>query len=162
VNTITLLSSGPYSEANMQAWNQALVAACPLYPNMRIYNWASTAAPNPSWFISDGIHYSTLGSQYRSADIATALAVAFPKHAPTATTSPKQTSPKGSVSKGSVSKGSVSKGRPSKRSARTAATRTGRRAAKDRATVARSTTTTTAPNSNCMVNTSPSWPAPPQ
>jgi len=155
VNTITLLSSGPYSEANMQAWNQALVAACPLYPNMRIYNWAATAAPNPDWFISDGIHYSTLGSEYRSADIATALAVAFPKHAPTATTSSKRT-----ASKDTASKGSVSKDRPSKRSARTAATRTKHRSAKDRATVARSTTTT-APNSNCIVNTSPSWPAPP-
>lgn len=135
----------------MQAWNQALLAACPLYPNMRIYNWASTAAPNPDWFISDGIHYSTLGSQYRSADIATALAVAFPKDtSPTTTTTPTRMAAK------RTGKTDAKTSKTSKTS-KTAA----RGTARDRSTTVRTTTTTTAPNSNCVVNTSPSWPAPP-
>jgi peptidoglycan/LPS O-acetylase OafA/YrhL len=75
-NVVTLLSSGDYANANMQAWNAALVAACPAYPNMRIYDWASIA--QPGWYISDGIHYSSAGSVQRSADFANALATAFP------------------------------------------------------------------------------------
>ncbi|HEX3564750.1 MAG TPA: hypothetical protein VHU17_05210, partial [Acidimicrobiales bacterium] len=52
------------------------VAACPAYPDMRIYDWASVA--QPGWYISDGIHYSSAGSVQRSADFANALATAFP------------------------------------------------------------------------------------
>src|SRR3984885_14757864 len=40
VNTHTLLTSGPWSESDMQAWNDDLLAACARYPNMRIFNWA--------------------------------------------------------------------------------------------------------------------------
>jgi hypothetical protein len=80
VNVISLLDSGPYSEANMQAWDQALVQACPQYPNMRVFDWASVA--QPSWFISDGIHYNSVGSADRAAAIANALALAFPAGAP--------------------------------------------------------------------------------
>ncbi|HEX4220644.1 MAG TPA: acyltransferase family protein [Acidimicrobiales bacterium] len=76
VNVVSLLTSGYYANANMQAWNAALVAACPAYPSMRIYDWASVA--QPGWFISDGIHYSSAGSVQRSADFANALATAFP------------------------------------------------------------------------------------
>jgi peptidoglycan/LPS O-acetylase OafA/YrhL len=76
VNVVSLLTSGYYANANMQAWNAALVAACPAYPDMRIYDWASVA--QPGWFISDGIHYSSAGSVQRSADFANALATAFP------------------------------------------------------------------------------------
>jgi hypothetical protein len=43
---------------------------------MRIYNWAG--AVQRSWFISDGIHYNSLGSAQRAQLIATALAQAFP------------------------------------------------------------------------------------
>jgi hypothetical protein len=43
---------------------------------MRIYDWASVV--QSSWFISDGIHYSTPGSAHRASMIATALAEAFP------------------------------------------------------------------------------------
>jgi peptidoglycan/LPS O-acetylase OafA/YrhL len=78
VDTASLLASGPYSAANMRNWNQGLVAACHRYPNMRVYDWASQA--QPSWFISDGIHYSTPGSAHRSTLIASALAAAFPAH----------------------------------------------------------------------------------
>jgi hypothetical protein len=56
VNITSLLASGPYSEANMQQWDRALLRACPRYPAMRVYNWAAAAKPN--WFIPDGIHYT--------------------------------------------------------------------------------------------------------
>ena len=76
VNVKTLLSSGPYAEANMQMWDNALLAACPQYPNMRVFNWAHLA--NPDWFTTDGIHYTSTGSAVRSAAIADALATGFP------------------------------------------------------------------------------------
>ncbi len=76
INVISLLSSGPYSEHNMQKWNQALLTACQRYPNMRVFNWAAQA--QRSWFISDGIHYTSTGYAYRSHAIASALAEAFP------------------------------------------------------------------------------------
>jgi hypothetical protein len=76
VNVTSLLASGPYAEGNMQAWNRALLRACPRYPNMRVYDWA--AAARRSWFIPDGIHYTPEGSAERSRLIAAALARAFP------------------------------------------------------------------------------------
>jgi peptidoglycan/LPS O-acetylase OafA/YrhL len=76
VNVKTLLSSGPYSETDMEQWDEALLAACPSYPNMRVFNWAAMA--QPQWFISDGIHYTSAGSAARAAAIADALATAFP------------------------------------------------------------------------------------
>ncbi len=79
VNAKTLLSGGPYSEANMQRWDKALVQACAAHPNMRVFNWAALA--KPSWFTSDGIHYNSPGSAPRAAAIADALAVAFPVNA---------------------------------------------------------------------------------
>jgi peptidoglycan/LPS O-acetylase OafA/YrhL len=77
VNVISLVSSGPYAEANMQRWNAALVRACSKYPNMRVYDWA--AAARTSWFISDGIHYTSAGYKARAELIADALARAFPQ-----------------------------------------------------------------------------------
>jgi lysophospholipase L1-like esterase len=76
VNVVSLLSSGPYAESNMQAWDRALVQACPQYPTMRVYDWA--AAARPGWFISDGIHYTPQGYAERARLIANALALAFP------------------------------------------------------------------------------------
>ncbi len=77
VNVRSLVATGPYSEADMQRWNQALVQACSSYPNMRVYDWASVV--RPAWFISDGIHYSSPGSAERARLIAGALAEAFPE-----------------------------------------------------------------------------------
>ncbi|HEY7325947.1 MAG TPA: acyltransferase family protein [Streptosporangiaceae bacterium] len=77
VNVISLLSSGPYSEADMQKWNDALAQACTRYPNMRVFNWAALAAP--SWFISDGIHYTSAGYYERALYFADGLAMAFPQ-----------------------------------------------------------------------------------
>jgi hypothetical protein len=76
VNTQTDLSGGPWSEANMQLWNNALVAACKSYPNMRIFNWA--AMVQPGWHLDDGIHYTSQGYAIRAHAIARALASAFP------------------------------------------------------------------------------------
>ena len=78
VNVRTLLSTGPYAEANMQRWNEDLLAACRQYPNMRVYNWA--AVVQAGWFIDDGIHYTSLGYAERALGIAGALATAFPAH----------------------------------------------------------------------------------
>jgi peptidoglycan/LPS O-acetylase OafA/YrhL len=76
VEVTSLLSTGPYSEQNMELWNQALQQAQAQYPNMRIYNWPAVA--QKSWFINDGIHYTTIGYAHRATDIADALAEAFP------------------------------------------------------------------------------------
>jgi len=76
VEVVSLLSSGPYSEQNMQAWNAALKQVAPQYPNMRIYNWPAVA--QKSWFINDGIHYTSLGYEKRGIAIADALAENFP------------------------------------------------------------------------------------
>lgn len=79
VNVKTLVTSGAYAEANMKQWDNALLAACARYPNMRVFNWAHLA--NPAWFTTDGIHYTSTGSAIRSAAIADALATAFPAQA---------------------------------------------------------------------------------
>jgi peptidoglycan/LPS O-acetylase OafA/YrhL/lysophospholipase L1-like esterase len=76
VNVVSTLNSGPYAESGMQTWNAALSKACAKYPNMRVFNWASLV--QPSWFISDGIHYTSAGYAQRSEQIADALAKAFP------------------------------------------------------------------------------------
>ena len=76
VNVVSTLNSGPYAESSMQAWNTALSRACAKYPNMRVFNWASLV--QPSWFISDGIHYTSAGYAQRSEQIADAVAKAFP------------------------------------------------------------------------------------
>ena len=79
VNVRSLLSSGPYAEKNMLAWNRALLHACARYPNMKVFDWAAQA--RRSWFISDGIHYTSAGYAQRSRLIAEALAAAFPQQA---------------------------------------------------------------------------------
>ena len=76
VNTHTLLSSGPWSEANMRLWNSDLLRACARYPNLRIFNWA--AMDRPAWHLPDGIHYTSAGYAIRARAIAHALARAFP------------------------------------------------------------------------------------
>jgi hypothetical protein len=76
VNTVTELSTGPWSEANEQRWDAALVSALARYPNMRILNWAAVA--QPGWFLRDGIHYNHVGCAARAQAIAQGLANAFP------------------------------------------------------------------------------------
>ena len=76
VNVRSLLAYGPYSENDMLLWDEALLQACASYPNMRIYDWA--AVVQDSWFISDGIHYTSAGYAARAYLIARALVAAFP------------------------------------------------------------------------------------
>ena len=76
VNVKSLVTSGPYSALNMEAWNQALLKACDDYPNMRIFDWASIV--EDPWFVEDGIHFTTRGYAARSRLIARALFDAFP------------------------------------------------------------------------------------
>ena len=80
VNAKSLVSSGPYSESDMQNWNNALTAACSKYPNMRVFDWAAMA--RDAWFIPDGIHYTSPGYAARAHLIANALARAFPSSDP--------------------------------------------------------------------------------
>jgi lysophospholipase L1-like esterase len=60
----------------MADWDSALVNACSKYPNMRIFDWASVV--QDSWFINDGIHFTTPGYAARSRMIADSLVKAFP------------------------------------------------------------------------------------
>jgi lysophospholipase L1-like esterase len=76
IEVVSLLSSGPYAEANMQKWDSALLKACARYPNMRVFDWPALA--RRPWFISDGIHYTSAGYAVRGRDIAQGLAKAFP------------------------------------------------------------------------------------
>ena len=76
VNVKSLVASGPYAEGDMQAWDAALIRACARYPNMRVYDWA--AAVKNSWFINDGVHFTSAGYAARAHLIANALAAAFP------------------------------------------------------------------------------------
>ena len=65
-----------YSEEGMKKWDEELVSACAAYPNMRVYNWAKDV--KDSWFIEDGIHFTSPGYAARAQLIAQALAHAFP------------------------------------------------------------------------------------
>jgi hypothetical protein len=65
-----------YSKENMEAWDEELIAACAVYPNMRVYDWASDV--KDAWFIDDGIHFTSPGYAARAQLIAQALAHAFP------------------------------------------------------------------------------------
>jgi peptidoglycan/LPS O-acetylase OafA/YrhL len=76
VNVKSLVAYGPYWENNMLAWDEALLQACASYPNMRIYDWA--AVVQDSWFVPDGIHYTSAGYAARAYLIARALVAAFP------------------------------------------------------------------------------------
>jgi hypothetical protein len=80
VNVKSLVASGPYAEANMKSWDEALLAACDRYPNMRIYNWAADVKDN--WFIPDGIHFTSEGYAARGRLIADALLESFPNTEP--------------------------------------------------------------------------------
>ena len=77
VNVRSIVEVGdPYSTKNMKKWDEELFAACSLYPNMRIYNWAADV--KDEWFIEDGIHFTSPGYAARAQLIAQALAHAFP------------------------------------------------------------------------------------
>jgi peptidoglycan/LPS O-acetylase OafA/YrhL len=77
VNVKSLVPPGGYYSAqNMKKWDEELLAACAVYPDMRVYDWARDVKDN--WFIEDGIHFTSEGYAARAALIAHALAHAFP------------------------------------------------------------------------------------
>lgn len=80
VNVKSLVASGPYAEANMKSWDEALLDACDRYPSMRIYDWASDV--KDGWYIPDGIHFTSEGYAARGRLIADALLEAFPNTEP--------------------------------------------------------------------------------
>ena len=80
VNVKSLETSGPYAERNMRLWDEALLEACPRYPNMRVFDWAADV--RDPWFVDDGIHYTSPGYKARSWLISRALAQAFPADGP--------------------------------------------------------------------------------
>jgi hypothetical protein len=69
-------TSGPYADREMEKWNAALLEACARYPNLRVYDWR--AEVRRSWFVDDGIHFTTKGYVERARRVADALARAFP------------------------------------------------------------------------------------
>ena len=69
-------TSGPYADREMEKWNAALIDACSRYPSLRVYDWRTEV--RPSWFVDDGIHFTTRGYAERGKRIADALARAFP------------------------------------------------------------------------------------
>jgi peptidoglycan/LPS O-acetylase OafA/YrhL len=82
VNVRSIVPAGdPYSKENMEKWDEELLAACAAYPNMRIYDWASDV--KDTWFIEDGIHFTSPGYAARAQLIAQALAHAFPANGET-------------------------------------------------------------------------------
>ncbi len=76
VNVKTIAQSGSWRSEVMPPWNDALMATCPEYPNMRVYDWASEV--EDGWFDTDGIHQNPVGYEARAEKIADALATAFP------------------------------------------------------------------------------------
>jgi peptidoglycan/LPS O-acetylase OafA/YrhL len=73
-------STGPWADAEMQKMNEALLAACDRYPNMRVYDWRSEAPDE--WFLDDDIHFTQEGFEERGQRLATALTRAFPADGP--------------------------------------------------------------------------------
>lgn len=80
----SLRGSGPYANAAMAGFDDALRAACGRYPTLRLFDWAGEV--QDQWFIADGIHFTSRGYAERAHRIADALANAFGLHQPAATT----------------------------------------------------------------------------
>jgi peptidoglycan/LPS O-acetylase OafA/YrhL len=74
VKTMRLKTS--YAGSHMDQFNEALIAACARYPNLRVYDWA--AEVEDAWFQKDGIHFTSAGYAERGRRFASALAQAFP------------------------------------------------------------------------------------
>jgi len=76
INVKSLVPSGPYADANMKEWDDALLEACKSYSNMRVYDWRNKVKDD--WFIDDGIHFTSEGYEARAQAIANAVTEAFP------------------------------------------------------------------------------------
>ena len=73
---LALEQDGPWSDPEIQKWNEAVEQACARWPNMRVYDWRSEA--EDEWYDADGIHFNASGDVERARRIAAALANAFP------------------------------------------------------------------------------------
>ena len=77
VDVKTLDPADPnWANAQMVAWNEALVAAQARHPNLQIYDWA--AVVQDAWFQDDGIHYTSAGNVERARLIADTLQATYP------------------------------------------------------------------------------------
>ena len=72
----TKVTGGFWADRHMQQWNQDLASTVARYPNARV--GAVTAGTQPSWFASDGIHFTSAGYAGRAALMADLLAATFP------------------------------------------------------------------------------------
>lgn len=75
VDTVTKMSTGPYQNANMVLWNQALDRAKARWPSLVVMPWSKSAMSAP---FSDGIHHTTAGYAIRDRAIAKAVAALLP------------------------------------------------------------------------------------
>ncbi|WP_430867343.1 acyltransferase family protein [Demequina aurantiaca] len=78
----TTRTKGPWKDDGMTEMSTALAAACERYPNLRIYDWRSEV--KDSWYLDDGIHFTSDGYRERGHRLANALANAFPAGGPPA------------------------------------------------------------------------------
>ena len=77
VNTKTLNpADADWTNDQMVAWNEALVAAQDRHDNLEVYDWAAVVAD--AWFQDDGIHYTSAGNVERARLIADALLATYP------------------------------------------------------------------------------------
>lgn len=76
----TIATNGSYNDAYMRDMDAQLRDATKRYPNLRLYDWR--AEREEEWVEGDRIHDDRLGSRYRAAMYANALAVAFPQGRP--------------------------------------------------------------------------------
>lgn len=76
VSSFTTVTTGPWSNTNMQLWNTALNQARERWPNLRVFDWATTAASGVAPF-ADGIHHTRAGYQVRNKAIAEGLVASF-------------------------------------------------------------------------------------
>jgi hypothetical protein len=73
VNTYTTRTDGYWSNGHMEQWNAALEEATARWPNMRVLDWAATAATGVAPF-ADGIHHTGAGYAVRNRTIVEAVA----------------------------------------------------------------------------------------
>lgn len=76
VDTATTATEGPYANASMQAWNEALYRLTADRPNVAVVRWSEVA--RPEWFVDDGIHHTADGRAWFAAVTANGLVEHFP------------------------------------------------------------------------------------
>jgi hypothetical protein len=77
IDALTVVTTGFWASANVDAWDDALTAANVSYPNVRIARWSKFV--RTEWFDSDGIHPTAAGSAARVQFVAAALVANYPK-----------------------------------------------------------------------------------